>query len=140
MRLLFCICGRSSAISKQKLNNLVFVVPFSKLEWCYLLFVLLHNVHSLLDHVFNCLKPTVLYGIEQRRLSVLVDDVNVSTVGNQLLDCLVVTFTHTVEYGSLPINVKMIRVRATTNQSIDNIVVSLAHCVKKRQLLQSVFL
>jgi hypothetical protein len=34
----------------------------------------------------------------------------------------------------------MIRVRATTNQNIDNIVVSLAHCVKKRQLLQSVFL
>ena len=116
------------------------VVPFSKLEWCYLLFILVHNIHSLLDHVFNCLKPTVLYSVEQRRLSVLVNDVNVSTVRNQLLDCLVVTFTHTVEYRSLPINVNVIRIRASTNQNIDNIVVSLAHCVKKRQLLQSVLL
>lgn len=118
----------------------MFVASFSKLKWSDLLFVLVHNIYPLLYHVLNCLKSTVLDRVEQRRLSVLVDDIDVSTVRNQLLNCLIISFTYTIEYGSLTVDVDVIRIRSSSNKNVNNIVMSLAHCVKKRELIQSVLL
>lgn len=78
--LLFSVHWWSSAVCDQKLDNLVFVVFLRKLKRRHLFFVLVVNVDSLLDQVFNSLKPTTLDCVEQRCLSVLVDDVDVCSV------------------------------------------------------------
>jgi hypothetical protein len=118
----------------------VFIASLCKLKWRDLLFVLVHDIHSFLYHVLNCFKPTILDRVKQRRLSVLIDDVDVSAIRNQLLNCLVVSFTYTVENWSLTIDVDMIWIRSTSNKNVNNIVMSLAHGIKKRQLIQSVLL
>lgn len=86
------------------------VIFLRKLKWRNLLFILMRNIHTLFDHVFNSLEPTVLNCIEQWGLSVLVDDVDVCSIGYQLLYGLVVAFTHTVENWSLTICVDVIRI------------------------------
>lgn len=87
-----------------------------KLKWGYLLFILMRNVYPLLDHVFYSFEPTVFDCVEQRCLSVLVDDVDICSVRNQLLDGLIVAFTYAVEDWSLPISVDVIRIRVTSNK------------------------
>ena len=114
--LLFSVRWWSSAVRKQQLDNLVLVEFLCKLKWGYLLFILMRNVYPLLDHVFYSFEPTVFDCVEQRCLSVLVDDVDICSVRNQLLDGLIVAFTYAVEDWSLPISVDVIRIRVTSNK------------------------
>jgi hypothetical protein len=104
----FTIRWRSGAICKKKLNNLVLVVSLSKLKGSYLLLVLMQDVNSLFNHVIHSLEPTGLYCVEQRRLSVLIDYVNVGSKRNQLLDGLVIALSNTVEDRRLTVNVDVI--------------------------------
>ncbi len=95
---------------QKQLNNLVFVVPFSKCNQSRASFVLVININTLFQQEFNSLITTLFNCVVNRCLSILVNSVEVRPCVDKLLSNLDVALSDAIKNRILPVSVDVIYV------------------------------
>ena len=124
----------------EHVHDLVLVRPLSQRNGSVLPIVNYIRPRSIGQQQLHNIDLAVLDCVEERRLSIVVDQVQVTIVAQQLLDCLEPALPAGIEDGVLAVGVDVVDIAAILNQPLGELLLALPAGVVERRLTEGVHL